>query len=165
MLVQELGHSHSLFDAGGIGGLGRQMVVDAHHGSAGVGCQQTAHAVMRVDAAHHEAAAVHVHDHRQLFGLDGVVVADLELAHGTLEELVGHLGHRRRLLVPVRTLLDVVGAHLLETGIGVERVARNLLRLDENGLHLVVHELVQVEFVVHDATPHSCAAATNPLAF
>ena len=55
------------------------MVVDAHHGGAGMGGQQAAHAVMSVHAAHHEAAAMHIHDHGQLLGLDGIVVANLEL--------------------------------------------------------------------------------------
>ena len=141
------------------------MVVDAHHGGAGMGCQQTAHAVMSVHAAHHKAAAMHIHDHGQLLGLDGIVVANLELTHGSLEELVGHLGHRRGLFVPIRALLDVVRAHFLEARVRIEGIARDFLRLHKHGLHLVIHELVQIDLVVHVGTPHSCAAATNPLVF
>ena len=53
----------SVFDGGGVGVLGRQPVVDGHHDRVGADGMLAAGAVVRVEVAHHEAAAVEKHHH------------------------------------------------------------------------------------------------------
>ena len=156
LLVQVGGHGGHLLHRAGELGLGRQTVVDGHHRHAGMACQDAAHAVVRVEVAQHEPAAVHVHDGRH-GGLPcrtassgcsrGIVVAHRNGAVGAVHLGIELLGHDRSALAPERAAGHVVLAHFLEAHAGIVRVARQLVLFGEHGLHLRVDLREHVELV------------------
>ena len=114
---------------------GRHAVVDPDHRRIAVQRQQPHHAVVGVERAQDEAAAMEVDHQRQGRGLARPVVAQPDRAAGPGHRELGHAGERRRVLVPGPVALLGLGARRLGREIRERRQAGLLdLAQDQGGL-------------------------------
>ena len=155
LLVQVLGDAGDFLNRYGELRLGRKTVVHGCHRGARLACQDAADAIMRVQVAQDEAAAVRVDDRRQGLAvvrkacavLGGVVQANGDVPMRALDLAVDLLGHFRAALYPVRTPSGVVQAHLLEAGARVVGVSCELVFLGEHRAHALVDFREDVDLV------------------
>jgi len=87
---------HAVFQPRRVFVLGRQAVVDGHHGRAALVGHLAAHRLTGVDAAHHKAAAMQVQEHRQVLvvGAGPQACRDVTGRAGNGEVLDTGQGHR-----------------------------------------------------------------------
>ena len=86
---------HAVVQAGGEFVLGRQAIIHRDHDALRAGAQVAAHAVMRVQAAQHEAAAVEECQQRERPLPDRPIDAQLQVAARALDGAFGYRADRR----------------------------------------------------------------------
>ena len=154
--VQVGGHGGHLPHGRGVLRLGRQPVVHGHHHRAGLLGQDAADAVVRVQVAQHEPAAMRVYDARRGAlarraarggSLGRIVAAHRDGAVGAGHLAVGLLGHGGAALGPPCAPGHVVLAHPLEARGRVVRVARQLVFAGQHGSHLRIDLREHVDLV------------------